>query len=132
LRIAPQATGHGALPLELLEDAMLLRTSRMRRVDIFPAIRTARAEAGAQWEDVTVPAGEYGLAALAGTSPNVGVTGYTLGGGMGWLARRYGLAANSVTAVEIVTPDGRLVRADADHEADIFWAVRGGGGSVGW
>ena len=78
-----------------------------------------------------MPAGEYGLAALAGTSPNVGVVGYTLGGGMGWLARRYGLAANSVTAVEVVTLDGRLVRADADHEADIFWAVRGGGGSVG-
>jgi FAD/FMN-containing dehydrogenase len=131
MRIAPQGTGHGALPLELLEDAMLLRTSRMRRVDVFPAIHTARAEAGAQWEDVTVPAGEYGLAALAGSSSNVGVTGYTLGGGMGWLARRYGLAANSVTAVEIVTPDGRLVRADADHEADIFWAVRGGGGSLG-
>ena len=131
LRIAPQSTGHGALPLELLEDVMLLRTSRMRRVDIFPATNSARAEAGAQWEDVTVPAGEYGLAALAGTSPNVGVVGYTLGGGMGWLARRYGLAANSVTAVEVVTLDGRLVRADADHEADIFWAVRGGGGSVG-
>jgi UDP-N-acetylenolpyruvoylglucosamine reductase len=131
MRIAPQGTGHGALPLELLEGAMLLRTSRMRRVDIFPSIRTARAEAGAQWEDVTVPASEYGLAALAGSSSNVGVTGYTLGGGMGWLARLYGLAANSVTAVEIVTPDGRLVRADADHEADIFWAVRGGGGSVG-
>ncbi len=131
LRVAPQATGHGALSLEPLEDAMLLRTSRMRRVDIFPTIHTARAEAGAQWEDVTVPAGEYGLAALAGTSPNVGVTGYTLGGGLGWLARRYGLAANSVTAVEIVTPDGRLMRADAEHEADIFWAVRGAGGSIG-
>ena len=131
LRIAPQATGHGALPLELLEDALLLRTSRMRRVDVFPEIHVARAEAGAQWEDVTVPAGEHGLAALAGSSPNVGVAGYTLGGGLGWLARRYGLAANSVTAVEIVTPDGRLVRADADHETDIFWAVRGGGGSVG-
>jgi FAD/FMN-containing dehydrogenase len=131
MRIAPQGTGHGALPLELLEDAMLLRTSRMRRVDIFPATYSARAEAGAQWEDVTVPASEYGLAALAGSSSNVGVTGYTLGGGLGWLARRYGLAANSVTAVEIVTPDGRLVRADADHDTDIFWAVRGGGGSLG-
>src|SRR5262249_3544248 len=130
LRIAPQSTGHGALALEPLEDAMLLRTSRMRRVEVFPAIRTARVEAGAQWEDVTVRAGEYGLAALAGTSANVGVVGYTLGGGIGWLARRYGLAANSVTAAEIVTPDGRLVRADAEHEADIFWAVRGGGGSV--
>ncbi len=131
MRIAPQGTGHGSLPLELLEGAMLLKTSRMRRVEIDPATRTARAEAGAQWEDVTVPAGKYGPAALAGSSPNVGVIGYTLGGGMGWLARRYGLAANSVTAVEIVTADGRLVRADADQETDLFWAARGGGGSLG-
>src|SRR5262249_18830406 len=64
----------------------------------------------------------------AGSSTTVGVTGYTLGGGLGWLARRYGLAANSVTAAELVTPDGDLVRADADHESDLFWAVRGGGG----
>jgi hypothetical protein len=131
MRVAPQATGHGTGPLERLDGAMLLKTARMRRVDIDATTCSARAEAGAQWEDVTVPAGEYGLAALAGTSPNVGVTGYTLGGGIGWLARRYGLAANSVTAVELVTPDGRLARADADHESDLFWAVRGGGGSVG-
>lgn len=131
MRVAPQGTGHGSEPLEPLEGAMLLRTLRMRRVDIDPATRTARAEAGAQWQDVTVPAGEHGLAALAGSSPNVGVIGYTLGGGLGWLARRYGLAANSVTAAEIVTPDGRSVRTDAGHEPDLFWAVRGGGGSVG-
>src|SRR5215469_15976139 len=131
MRIAPQGTGHGAEPLEPLRGAMLLRTSRMRSVRIDPVSRTARAEAGALWQDVTVPAGEHGLAALAGSSPNVGVTGYTLGGGIGWLARRYGLAANSVTAAEIVTPSGRFVRTDADHEPDLFWAVRGGGGSVG-
>jgi FAD/FMN-containing dehydrogenase len=131
MRIAPQGTGHGSEPLEPLEDAMLLRTSRMRGVRIDPAARTARAEAGALWQDVTVPAAEHGLAALAGSSPDVGVTGYTLGGGMGWLARRYGLAANSVTAADIVTPDGRLRRADAGHEPDLFWALRGGGGSVG-
>ena len=131
IRIAPQGTGHGAEPLEPLQGAMLLRTQRMRGVRIDPVARTARAEAGAQWQDVTIPAGEYGLAALAGTSPDVGVTGYTLGGGIGWLARRYGLAANSVTAAEIVTPDGHLVRADADREPDLFWAVRGGGGGVG-
>src|SRR6516164_3843627 len=131
IRIAPQGTGHGAEPLEPLDGAMLLRTSRMRGVRVDPATRTARAEAGAQWQDVTVPAGEDGLAALAGSSPGVGVTGYTLGGGLGWLARRYGLAANSVTAAELVTPDGDLVRADAGHEPDLFWAVRGGGGSVG-
>lgn len=131
LRIAPQGTGHGAVPLEPLEGTMLLKTSRLRRVQIDPAAHTARAEAGALWQDVTVPASRHGLAALAGTSPNVGVTGYTLGGGLGWLARRYGLAANSVTAVELVTPDGRLALADAAHEPDLFWAVRGGGGSVG-
>src|SRR5580693_6308886 len=127
MRIAPQGTGHGAGPLEPLHGAMLLRTTRMRKVRIDPAARTARAEAGAVWADVTVPAGQHGLAALAGSSPDVGVTGYTLGGGLGWLARRYGLAANSVTAVELVTPDGDLVRADAGHEPDLFWAVRGGG-----
>jgi len=131
LRIAPQGTGHGAAPLEPLDSALLLRTSRLRGVRIDPDTRTARADAGVVWQDVAVPASEHGLAALAGTAPNVGVTGYTLGGGLGWLARRYGLAANSVTAAEIVTPDGQLVRADPEHEPDLFWAVRGGGGSVG-
>jgi len=128
MRIAPQGTGHGAAPLEPLDGAMLLRTTRMRRVGVDPAARTARAQAGAVWQDVITPAAEHGLAGLAGSSPGVGVTGYTLGGGLGWLARRYGLAANSVTAVELVTPGGDLVRADAGHESDLLWAVRGGGG----
>jgi len=128
MRIAPQGTGHGAGPLEPLVGAMLLRTTRLRTVRIDPAARTARAEAGAVWQDVTVPAAQHGLAALAGSSTTVGVTGYTLGGGLGWLARRYGLAANSVTAAELVTPGGDLIRADADHQSDLFWAVRGGGG----
>ncbi len=130
LRVAPQGTGHGAVPLEPLDSALLLRTSRMRGVRIDPDAQTARADAGALWQDVIGPASDHGLVALAGTSPNVGVTGYTLGGGLGWLARCHGLAANSVTAAEMVTPDGQLVRADADHEPDLFWAVRGGG-SVG-
>jgi FAD/FMN-containing dehydrogenase len=128
MRIAPQGTGHGAAPLEPLDGAMLLRTTPMRQVDIDPATHTARVEAGALWQDVVGPAAEHGLAGLAGSSPNVGVTGYILGGGLGWLARRYGLAANSVTAVELVTPGGDLVRADAGHDPDLLWAVRGGGG----
>jgi FAD/FMN-containing dehydrogenase len=128
IRIAPQGSGHGAGPLQPLDGAMLLRTTRMRQVHIDPAARTARAEAGAIWQDVTVPAAEHGLAALAGNAATVGVVGYTLGGGLGPLARRYGLAANSVTAAELVTPDGDRVRADADHEPDLFWAMRGGGG----
>jgi len=131
MRIAPQGSGHGAAPLQSLEGAMLIRTLAMRQVAIDPAARTARVEAGALWRDVTVPAAAHGLAALAGTAPTVGVVGYTLGGGLGWLARRFGLAANSVTAADIVTPDGRLVHADSDHEPDLLWTVRGGGGGVG-
>jgi FAD/FMN-containing dehydrogenase len=128
VRVAPQGTGHGAIALEDLAGAILLRTTRMRRVDIDPARRTARVQAGALWQDVTVPAAQYGLAALAGTAPDVGVVGYTLGGGLGWLARRHGLAANSVTAVDVVLPDGRVVHADASTEPDLLWAARGGGG----
>src|SRR5215469_16898683 len=121
MRIAPQGTGHGAAPLEPLDGAMLLRTTPMRRVEVDPATSTARAEAGAIWQDVIDPATEHGLAGLAGSSPNVGVAGYTLGGGLGWLARRYGLAANSLTAAEIVTPGGDLIRADGGHESDLLW-----------
>ena len=131
MRIAPQGTGHGAGPLESLEGVLLLKTSAMRGVEVFPSARTARTQAGAMWQDVTVPADCYGLAALAGGSPTVGVTGYTLGGGISWLARKYGLASNAVTAVELVTPDGRPIRVNADQERDLFWAIRGGGGSIG-
>jgi UDP-N-acetylenolpyruvoylglucosamine reductase len=131
LRVAPQGTGHGATAMEALYETVLLKTERMRGVEIDPEARIARAEAGAIWTDVTEPAAEHGLVALHGSSPNVGVVGYTLGGGIGWLARSHGLAANSVTAVEIVTADGRHVRADRETNADLFWAVRGGGGSFG-
>jgi FAD binding domain-containing protein len=132
LRIAPQGTGHNAGPLEhQLANSILVKTERMRAVEIDTQNRRARAEAGALWMDVTVRAAEHGLAAMAGSSPDVGVVGYTLGGGVSWLSRRYGLAANSVTAVELVTADGAHIRADGDHHPDLFWALRGGGGSFG-
>ncbi len=130
-RVAPQGTGHGSPALRWDDDVILLKTSRLRSVSIDPARRTARAEAGAWWQDVTVPALEHGLVPLHGSSRDVGVVGYTLGGGMGWLARTHGLATNSVLAVELVTADGRHVRADREQEPDLFWAVRGGGGNFG-
>ena len=130
-RVTTQATGHFAGSLDGFENTILVKTSRMRGLEIAPDARTARAEAGVLWEEVVLAAGEHGLAGLAGSSPDVGVVGYTLGGGVGWLARRYGLAANSVVAVELVTADGRIVRTDRDTEPDLFWAVRGGGGSFG-
>jgi FAD/FMN-containing dehydrogenase len=131
LRIAPQSTGHGACSLPPLDDTILLKTSRLRGVEIDIGARRARVEAGAHWGDVVGPAAERGFVVLHGTSPDVGVVGYTLGGGLGWLARSRGLTANSVIAVELVTAEGRLVRADREHEPDLFWAVRGGGGSFG-
>ncbi len=131
LRVAPQATGHFANALGSLERTILLKTSRMRGVTIDPGRREARVEAGATWGDVAVPAAEHGLAALAGTSPGVGVVGYTLGGGVSWLSRKHGLAANSVLAAELVTADGELLRVDGDREPELFWALRGGGGSFG-
>ncbi|MCW3017121.1 MAG: FAD-binding oxidoreductase [Solirubrobacterales bacterium] len=131
LQLAAQATGHNALPLGDLSGTMLVKTTRMKGVEIDAAARIARVRAGAIWEDVTGPACALGLACLHGSSPDVGIVGYSLGGGMGWYARRFGMAANHVTAIELVTADGRLVRATHDHEPELFWALRGGGGNFG-
>ena len=129
--IAAQGTGHNASPLGSLEHTLLVRTDGMRAVEIDPEVRTARVEAGAVWLEVVEAAARYGLAALAGSSPDVGVVGYTLGGGLSWLSRKFGLAANNVEAIELVTADGRWLRADREHEPDLFWALRGGGGNFG-
>ena len=131
LSVAAQGTGHNAAPLGPLAGTVLVKTERMRQVTIDPAARTARVEAGAVWLDVVEAAAEHDLAALAGSSPDVGVVGYTIGGGMSWLGRSYGLSANNVEAIEVVTADGRLIRAHACSEPDLFWALRGGGGSFG-
>jgi FAD/FMN-containing dehydrogenase len=120
LRIAPQGTGHAAGAMGSLAHTVLVKTERMRGVEIDAERRVARVEAGVLWEEVGEAAAEHGLAALAGSSPDVGVVGYTLGGGISWLGRRYGLAANNVVAVELVNADGEHVRADADHEPELF------------
>ncbi len=128
LAVAMQGTGHAAAPL-CLEGAILVKTERMRGVLIDPDRRVARVQAGTLWMDVTPAAAAFGLAALAGSANDVGVVGYTLGGGLSWLSRRHGLAANSVVAAEVVTADGRLLRVDEETEPELFWALRGGGGS---
>jgi hypothetical protein len=131
LRVAPQCTGHNAAPLGPLDGTVLLRTSGMRGVSIDPDQRVARVGAGVVWGEVTAAAAEHGLAGALGSAADIGVVGYTLGGGVSWFARELGLAANHVLAVEIVTADGVLRRVDAEHEPELFWAVRGGGGSFG-
>jgi hypothetical protein len=131
LKVAAQATGHNAGPLGSLQDTLLVHVSDLQEVSIDPSARKVRVGAGVKWERVTPRLSELGLAALHGSSPDVGIAGYSLGGGMGWLARKHGLHTNAVTAMELVTADGHLVRADAAHEPDLFWALRGGGGNFG-
>ena len=129
LPFAVQATGHGTrVPSD---GGLLLKTSAMTSVLIDPQRRIAKVGPGARSGAVIDAAAQCGLAPLAGSSRDVGVTGYTLGGGMGWLARKYGFAADSVLRAEVVTADGRVLTASADEHPDLFWALRGGGGNFG-
>lgn len=132
LKVAPQGTGHGAPPLAgRLDDAVLLRTSAMTELHIDGERRTARAGAGIRWGDVVERAGVVDLASLHTSSPGVGVVGSSLGGGLSWYSRRYGLQCSAVTAVEMVLADGSVVRATEDSDSDLLWAARGGGGGFG-
>ena len=125
--VAPQRTGHNAAPLDWSRPTMLLRTDAMQDVEIDAANRRARVQGGTRWLDLVDDASDLGLAALHGSARDIGIVGYSLGGGQGWLGRKHGLQANSVTAIELVTADGELVRADRDNEPELFWALRGGG-----
>jgi FAD/FMN-containing dehydrogenase len=129
LPVAVQATGHGAVTPA--DGAMLITTQRMRAVSIDPVRRTARADAGTRWRDVIDAAAIHGLAPLAGSSSQVGVVGYTLGGGIGLLARQYGFAADLVRSVTLVGADGIARVVDAASDPELFWAVRGGKGNFG-
>jgi FAD/FMN-containing dehydrogenase len=131
LRIAPQATGHSAGAMGSLAHTVLVKMERMRGVEIDTENRRARVAAGTVWGEVTDAAAEHGLAALAGSSHDVGVVGYTLGGGISHLSRKHGLASNSIKAVELVNAEGEHVRVDAEHDPELLWALRGGGGSFG-
>ncbi len=124
LGIAVQGTGHGVI--QLPNDALLINTADMTGVIVNPQAKTAYVEAGAIWGDVLGPAQEAGLAPLLGSSPGVGAVGYTLGGGMGWLVRKYGLAADSVRYFDVVTADGQQQRASASENSELFWGLRGG------
>ncbi|MFG2038051.1 FAD-binding oxidoreductase [Dactylosporangium sp. NPDC048998] len=129
LPVAVQSTGHGAV--RPATGCVLITTGRMNEVSVDPVARTARAAAGVRWSQVIEAAAAHGLAPLNGSASHVGVVGYTLGGGAGPLGRKYGFAADHVRSIEIVTADGALRTIDADHEADLFWAVRGGKGNFG-
>ncbi len=129
LGIAVQSTGHGiTVPAN---GGMLIQTGHMRDVHVDPARRIATVEPGAIWGDVLPRAQNVGLAPLSGTSSGVGVVGYTLGGGSGWLGRKYGYAADHVVAARVVTADGRVLCVNAREHPELFWAIRGGTSNFG-
>lgn len=131
VRVAPQGTGHGAAALGDLSGTVLMRTDGLDSVEIDQAARRARVGAGARWGEVSDAAGAHGLVALAGSSRTVGAVGYSLNGGLSFLARSRGLACNAILGAEIVTAAGEVMRVDRNHRPDILWGLRGGGGNFG-
>jgi hypothetical protein len=129
LGVGVMATGHGvASPCD---GGILINTSRMRGVRVDPEAQTARVEAGALWRDVIPEAQVFGLAGLQGSSSGVSVVGYTMGGGFGWLGRKYGFNADGVREADVVTADSELRRVSAYEYPDLFWGLKGGGGNFG-
>ena len=128
LGVGVLATGHGT---GRLCDGVLVNTSQLRSVTVDPTNRRARVGAGAVWADVIDAAAPHGLTGLMGSSPYVGVVGFTLGGGFGWLGRRYGLAAHTVTRADVVLADGELVSASRTEHPDLFWGLPGSAGNLG-
>ncbi|MGH2548494.1 MAG: FAD-binding oxidoreductase, partial [Thermomicrobiales bacterium] len=129
LPVSVQATGHGVQVPNI--DGVHINTARMTGVTINPEARTARVEAGAKWAHVIPEAHTYGLAPLNGSTTDVGVVGYSLGGGTGWMARKYGFAADHIMSMDVVTANGELIKVNAESNPDLFWAMRGGSSNFG-
>lgn len=127
--VSVQATGHGLLAD--LDGSVMVTTRRMTGLTVDPVARVVRVEAGVRWREVIDAAAPHGLAPLNGSSSAVGVVGYTVGGGLGPMARRFGFAADHVTRMTIVTAEGEVRTVDPQHDPDLFWAVRGGKGNFG-
>jgi FAD/FMN-containing dehydrogenase len=129
MSVTAQPVGHGATTA--VDGTILLRTTGLRGLSVDVAGRTARVEAGVRWRDLNAALSGTGLTSLPGSSGDPTVVGYTLGGGMSWFGRKFGLASDHVRAVEVVDPDGEFVRVTENSDPELFWALRGGGGDFG-
>ena len=131
LEIAVRGGGHNVAGNAVCEAGLMIDLSAMRGVHVDPRARRARAQGGATWGDYNRETQLHGLASTGGVVSTTGVGGLTLGGGLGWLMGKHGMAVDSLRAVEVVTATGDVVRASAEEHTDLFWAVRGGGGNFG-
>ncbi|MGX7873872.1 FAD-binding oxidoreductase [Mesorhizobium sp. ORM6] len=131
LLVAVRGGGHNVAGSSVCDGGLVIDVSRMKRIEVDPVRRIARAEAGLNLGEFDAATQSHGLATTMGVNGDTGMAGLTLGGGFGKLGRKYGLSCDNLLAVDIVTADGRLRRADAAENADLFWGIRGGGGNFG-
>jgi FAD/FMN-containing dehydrogenase len=131
LLVAVRGAGHNVAGFAVCDDGLVIDLSPMKRIDVDAAGRTVRVEGGATWGEVNDALQPYELAATGGFVSITGVAGLTLGGGLGWLVRKHGLALDNLVSVQVVLADGRIVKASASDNPDLFWALRGGGGNFG-
>jgi FAD binding domain len=131
LLLAIRGGSHSAAGLSLCDDGLAIDLTRMKGVRVDPVGRTAQVQAGALWADLDRETQAFGLATTGGTVSNTGVSGLTLGGGLGWLMGKYALACDNLLSVDLVTADGAFLTASETQHPELFWALRGGGGNFG-
>jgi FAD/FMN-containing dehydrogenase len=131
LEIAVRGGGHNVAGRGTCDGGVMIDLSPMRGIYVDPQARTARAQGGVLWRELNRETQAHGLATTGGVVSTTGIAGLTLGGGLGWLMPKYGLALDNLRSAEIVTAEGHIVRASSDHHPDLFWAIRGGGGNFG-
>jgi FAD/FMN-containing dehydrogenase len=131
LEVSVRGGGHNAAGRAVTEGGVMIDLAEMKAVSVDPARATATVQGGVTWAELNDAAGAHRLAVTGGAVSTTGVAGYTLGGGLGWLMAKYGLAADNLLAVELVTAEGDVLRVDGTSHPDLFWALRGGGGNFG-
>jgi FAD/FMN-containing dehydrogenase len=131
LEISVRGGGHNAAGRAVTDGGLMIDTQTMKGVHVDPAARRVRAQAGLSWNEYNRATAAYGLATTGGVVSTTGIAGLTLGGGLGWLMGKYGMAADNVRSVELVDANGQIRTADAEQDPDLYWALRGGGGNFG-